>query len=70
VFDATPDPQPPGPGEPCDPDDGDLDCTTDSGDGTYRIVEGWNDRVVDTGEPGGLCSDLDGDGYAGYPDSG
>ncbi|HKH03675.1 MAG TPA: Hsp70 family protein [Acidimicrobiales bacterium] len=62
--------QPPGPGEPCDPDDGDPDCTTDSGEGTSRIVEGWNDCVVDTGEAGGLCSDLDGDGYAGYPDSG
>jgi Ethanolamine utilization protein EutJ (predicted chaperonin) len=60
--------QPPAPGSPCDPAAGDPDCTNESADGTFRIVSGYADCVATLGE-GGLCSDLDGDGVAGFPDS-
>ncbi|MEZ0449028.1 hypothetical protein [Cellulomonas sp. ICMP 17802] len=64
----------PVPGEPCDPADGSPDCTDATGadDGTFRYIEGYADCVADLGaaEAHGLCTDLDGDGRAGYPDSG
>jgi len=64
----------PSPGDPCDPADGSLDCTDATGmeGGGFRYVEGYGDCVATFGaeEADGLCFDLDGDGVAGYPDSG
>jgi molecular chaperone DnaK len=60
----------PAPGSPCDPASGLPDCTDASADGTFRIVSGYADCVAAVGEDGGICTDLDGDGLAGYPDSG
>jgi hypothetical protein len=57
-------------GSPCDPASGLPDCTDASADGTFRIVSGYADCVAAVGEDGGICTDLDGDGLAGYPDSG
>jgi len=72
---STPTPSPtPSPGEPCDPADGSPDCTDATGmeGGGFRYVEGYADCVATFGaeEGDGLCFDLDGDGVAGYPDSG
>lgn len=62
------------PGEPCDPADGSPDCTDATGieGGGYRYIEGYADCVATFGgeEAYGICFDLEGDGYAGYPDSG
>ncbi|WP_315093997.1 hypothetical protein [uncultured Cellulomonas sp.] len=61
------------PGAPCDPADGSPDCTdaTGAGDGRWVYLEGYADCVAQLpGEEYGLCTDLDGDGRAGYPDSG
>jgi molecular chaperone DnaK len=66
---ATTTTQPPAPGSPCDPASGNPDCTDDSADGAFRIVSGYADCVAAVGDTG-ICSDLDGDGQAGYPDSG
>jgi hypothetical protein len=60
----------PGPGSPCNPADGNPDCTDASGDGSFRIVSGYADCIAAAGETSGICTDLDGDGQAGYPDSG
>ena len=60
----------PGPGSPCDPAGGNPDCTDASVDGTFRIVSGYADCVAALSEASGSCTDLDGDGQAGYPDSG
>ncbi|KRD44373.1 hypothetical protein ASE38_09600 [Cellulomonas sp. Root930] len=61
----------PVPGEPCDPADGSPDCTDATSDGLFRYVEGYADCVAQLpGEEQGMCTDLDGDGRAGYPDSG
>lgn len=64
----------PSPGEPCDPADGSPDCTDATGmeGGGFRYVEGYADCLATFGaeEADGLCFDLDGDGVAGYPDSG
>ena len=61
----------PVPGEPCDPADGSPDCTDATADGQLRYLEGYADCVTQLpGEEYGLCTDLDGDGRAGYPDSG
>lgn len=60
---------PPGPGDPCDPADGDPDCTDQTILGGFRIVEGWADCVAALGPDAGECHDLDGDGHAGHPDS-
>lgn len=63
----------PNPGDPCDPADGDPDCTdaTGYGDGVFRHIVGYADCVEQLGadEAYSLCVDLDDDGYAGYPDS-
>lgn len=74
---ATPASAPPlalRPGDPCDPADGSPDCTdaTGAADGQFRYVEGYADCVATFGEEQayGLCTDLDGDGIAGYPDAG
>ena len=66
----TPTTASPGPGSPCDPAGGNPDCTDASVDGTFRIVSGYADCVAALGEASGSCTDLDGDGQAGYPDSG
>jgi hypothetical protein len=78
ATESTPSPTAPtptlAPGDLCDPADGSPDCTdaTGAGDGQYRYIEGYADCVADLGtaEAHGLCTDLDGDGRAGYPDSG
>lgn len=75
---ATPDASPPTPapqpGDPCDPANGSPDCTDATGaeDGQFRYVEGYADCVATFGaeQAYGLCTDLDGDGIAGYPDAG
>jgi len=74
---STPSPSPSPtlePGDPCDPADGSPDCTDATGtdDGEFRYVEGYAQCVADLGsdEAYGLCTDLDGDGRAGYADSG
>jgi len=59
-----------GPGDPCDPAAGDPDCTDNTVDGSFRIVEGFAQCVADFDGDTGICTDLDGDGYAMYPDSG
>jgi len=83
---ASPDPSPDGtgspvgasdalsPGDPCDPADGDPDCTDATSDETFRYVVGYADCVAEwaaagTDEAYGLCTDLDGDGTSGYADS-
>lgn len=58
------------PGALCDPAAGDPDCTDDTVDGSFRIVEGFAQCLADFDGDTGICSDLNGDGYAGYPDSG
>lgn len=61
----------PTPGALCDPDDGDPDCTDSTTDGEFRHIEGFADCVAQFGaeEEYGVCTDLDGDGVHGYPDS-
>ncbi|HEX6166516.1 MAG TPA: hypothetical protein VFZ30_07005 [Acidimicrobiales bacterium] len=60
----------PVPGSRCDPADSNPNDTDATADSTFRIVSGYADCVASVGEPGGICTDLDGDGQAGYPDSG
>jgi len=68
---GVPTPAVPAPGEPCDPADGSPDCTDASVDGTFRQITGYADCVGALGpdEAHGMCTDLDGDGAVGYPDS-
>ncbi|WP_146927922.1 hypothetical protein [Cellulomonas xylanilytica] len=65
-------PPPPVPGEPCDPAAGSPDCTDATADSEFRYIEGYAECVASytSDETYGLCTDLDGDGRAGYPDSG
>jgi hypothetical protein len=44
------------------------DCIDPDGDGRYEYLKDGAECMRTLG--GGLCSDLDGDGVAGYPDSG
>ena len=53
------------PGQPCTPGSS-PDCVDQYDDGTYLYIVGFADCVAASG----LCTDLDGDGYAGYGDSG
>ena len=46
------------------------DCIDPEGDGEFEYLEGGADCLRKLGAGSGLCSDLDGDGRAGYPDSG
>jgi hypothetical protein len=46
------------------------DCIDPDQDGRYECLKGGAECMKDFGEDSGLCSDLDGDGVAGYPDSG
>ena len=45
------------------------DCIDPDGDGSYEYLKNGAACMQRLGESG-LCSDLDGDGVAGYPDSG
>ena len=62
-------PPEPAPGAPCQLGSF-TDCIDPDGDGegTY-LLDGADCMATFPGSPG-LCTDLDGDGYAGYPDSG
>jgi hypothetical protein len=46
------------------------DCVDPDQDGRYEYLKGGAACMKNLGEDSGLCSDLDGDGVAGYPDSG
>lgn len=46
------------------------DCIDPDGDGEHELLQGGADCIKALGVESGLCSDLDGDGRAGYPDSG
>ena len=56
------------PGQPCTPGSS-PDCIDPLGDGSYVYLLGGADCIA-IFDSDGLCSDLDGDGVAGYPDSG
>jgi hypothetical protein len=45
------------------------DCIDPDGDGRYEYLQGGAQCLENLGDSG-LCSDLDGDGVAGYPDPG
>jgi hypothetical protein len=55
------------PGQPCTPGSS-PDCIDPEGDGSYVYLLWGADCMAIFNGP--LCSDLDGDGKAGYPDSG
>ena len=56
------------PGQPCAPGS-DPDCIDPEGTGDYvYLIGGAACMASPIGGP--MCTDLDGDGYAGYPDSG
>jgi hypothetical protein len=57
------------PGDPCELGS-DPDCIDPDGTGTGTYLEGGADCLAAFPESPGLCTDLDGDGVAGYPDSG
>lgn len=70
-----PPPEPPrpsfGPGDPCEPGSS-PDCVDQWDDGDYRIIVGVAECLDLMGYDRSWlqeCSDLDGDGFAGYPDS-
>jgi hypothetical protein len=56
------------PGEPCLPGS-DPDCIDPFGDGQYVYLIGGAECMASP-IGGSMCADLDGDGRAGYPDSG
>ncbi|MFP5370826.1 MAG: hypothetical protein ACLGI3_08775 [Actinomycetes bacterium] len=56
-------------GSPC-PAGSHPDCIDPDGDGGYELLRGGAECIKALGAESGLCSDLDGDGRAGYPDSG
>ncbi len=56
------------PGDECSPEEGSPDCIDPDGDGTFTYLIAGNDCIASAPDPS-LCEDLDGDGYAGYPDS-
>lgn len=45
------------------------DCIDPEEDGQYEYLKGGADCMKEFGDDLGLCSDLDGDGVAGYPDA-
>lgn len=56
------------PGDACSLEEGHPDCIDPDGDGEGTYLIAGNDCMASAPDPG-LCEDLDGDGYAGYPDS-
>jgi hypothetical protein len=56
------------PGDPCSLEEGSPDCIDPDGDGEGVYLLGGADCVASAPDVA-LCADLDGDGYAGYPDS-
>lgn len=56
------------PGEPCSLEEGAPDCIDPDGDGEGVYLIAGNDCMASAPDVA-LCEDLDGDGYAGYPDS-
>jgi hypothetical protein len=58
------------PGDPCSLEEGIPDCIDPDGDGEGTYLLGGADCMAALASDPGLCEDLDGDGRAGYPDSG
>jgi hypothetical protein len=56
------------PGDACSLEEGSPDCIDPEGDGEGVYLIGGAACIADSGDPA-TCADLDGDGYAGYPDS-
>ena len=56
------------PGDPCSLEEGSPDCIDPDGDGEGVYLLGGADCVAMYADAS-FCADLDGDGYAGYPDS-
>lgn len=56
------------PGDPCSLEEGVPDCIDPDGDGEGTYLIAGADCIANNPDPS-LCTDLDGDGYAGYPDS-
>jgi hypothetical protein len=56
------------PGDACSLEEGSPDCIDPDGDGEGTYLIGGAACMNDSPDPA-LCADLDGDGYAGYPDS-
>lgn len=56
------------PGAACSMEEGSPDCIDPDGDGEGTYLIGGAACIASAPDPA-LCSDLDGDGYAGYPDS-
>jgi hypothetical protein len=63
-------PESPAPGAPCDLGGAQPDCIDPDGDGEGTYLVGGDECMSDFEDSPGLCSDLDGDGRAGYPDAG
>lgn len=66
---ATTAPPAPSPGSTCALGS-DPDCIDTDGDGSGTYLTGGAECMASFPDSPGLCSDLDGDGNAGYPDSG
>jgi hypothetical protein len=56
------------PGDPCSLEEGVPDCIDPDGDGEGTYLLDGAGCIAGSPDPA-LCTDLDGDGYAGYPDS-
>ena len=56
------------PGSPC-VEGSSRDCIDPFGDGVFVYLIGGGDCIAAVPDPA-ICADLDGDGYAGYPDAG
>ena len=56
------------PGDPCSLEEGSPDCIDPEGDGTGTYLIGGAACIAELPDPA-MCTDLDGDGKAGYPDS-
>ncbi len=58
----------PEPGEPCSLEEGLPDCIDPDGDGEGTYLLGGAECIAQWPDTPSYCEDLDGDGYAGYPD--
>ena len=56
------------PGDACSLEEGSPDCIDPDGDGEGTYLIGGAACIASAPDPAS-CTDLDGDGYAGYPDS-